>query len=220
MNFLIHDNGSRPFRVEVAKNSVSVYGNRQVREIECTGADAAPPVLPEGMNLIRAIYIRGKALECGPEPRIVHLENPYEVMIGYSYENCMTSGGWGNFDEETVGNTMLIRPTEALEYIWVGNSGILRFTTKSEITTFVSNVGNNNVPYAYCMTADKLILLSESYVVDLVGIDDETMQGFRDGSEEPFGMYYDGDLPCGKWGGTKLESERIQERDVSGFDFY
>ena len=91
---------------------------------------------------------------------------PEKVFIGKSPENPMTisSGGYGpGFD----GNSFLLQQ-EPLKYLFIG-SVLLTFTTVSKIVSFVSPVGNNDVPYPYAVDEEGRIylLIEGATVVDV-----------------------------------------------------
>ena len=77
---------------------------------------------------------------------------PLEIFIGKSTQNKMTdfSGGHGDkFD----GNSILLRIGSQNEYryVFIG-SEIYEFNTDEKITTYISSVGNNCVPYPYAVS--------------------------------------------------------------------
>ena len=98
------------------------------------------------------------------------------VFIGRSPVNKMTkfSGGHGpKFD----GNSMLFELGET-SYMFVGEC-VRTFTTRSPITTFVSPVGNSDVPYPYAIDAEGTVyLLIEN--VKLTAVPDS----------DPYDFYY------------------------------
>ncbi len=84
---------------------------------------------------------------------------PKEVFIGKSPGNPNTRYG-----PEFDGNTILVRVTEN-HYLFVGGT-LRRFATDSPIVKYVSEVGNNDVPYPYAVDAEgKYYLLIEDAVV-------------------------------------------------------
>ncbi|MCK4968231.1 MAG: hypothetical protein KAS12_04185 [Candidatus Aenigmarchaeota archaeon] len=97
---------------------------------------------------------------------------PEKVFIGKSGNTPMTrsSGGIGKkFD----GNSMLFAMGDN-KYIYIGTE-VINFTTNSEIVKFVSDVGNNNVPYPYAIDVEgayylmienvKILYLPEKYAI-------------------------------------------------------
>jgi hypothetical protein len=81
------------------------------------------------------------------------------LFIGNSPNNTMTkfSGGYG---PRFQGNSLLVHIT-GLKYIAIGPS-IFEFTAKAPITSYISPVGNNDVPYPYATdTRANIYLISE-----------------------------------------------------------
>ncbi len=115
------------------------------------------------------------------------IECPYEGFVGKSYENNMTYNTYGpRYD----GNSILIRPTKALEYILVADK-IEKFKTDEPITHFISNIGNNDVPYVYAISKTKIYLFTENVIINITNISLTLLESFKDGSDEPFKYYYD-----------------------------
>lgn len=103
-----------------------------------------------------------------------------KIFIGKSIENKMTlfSGGYGpSFD----GNSILLQ-IKTNKYIYIGSS-IFEFTTYNEIITFISNVGNSDVPYPYAIDCDNTYyLLGENVVVHNIHPTSDS---------DPYDIYYD-----------------------------
>jgi len=111
--YLIHDNGTRPYKVKIYEDGhVDVY----------------------------------KEGETDPK----HTFETSKVFVGKD----------PNGDKRLDGNTILIKKKNSLWYVWIGNRGIQSFVPKSDITTYISRVGNSNVPYPHCFdTNDNCYLL-------------------------------------------------------------
>lgn len=120
--FYTHNNGDRPFKVEISKNLVRVFSNNK-----------------------KLLTFDAK-----------------KVFIGESPKNKMTtfSGGHG---PKFVGNSILLKLCDN-KYEFIGNS-VFSFTTHSEIISFISPVGNNDVPYPYAIDKDGNIYLMIENVV-------------------------------------------------------
>lgn len=103
--------------------------------------------------------------------------NPKKVFIGISSENDIINYG-GSYGEEYDGNTILIN-TDGNNYVYIG-SEIYSFTAKSEIIEYVSNVGNNDVPYPYAIDKEKNIYLMLEKVILTKGIK----------MDDPYDHYY------------------------------
>lgn len=117
-SYFIHDNGGRPFRVEVSGKNVEIYYG-------------SPAKLPNGTsnydtldysNLVKKLTVK-------------------EIYVGQS--NCIsapnTCGAFGK------GNTVLLHVSRN-KYIFVGES-IYEFTMDDEVDKYYSLIGNNDVPY-------------------------------------------------------------------------
>ena len=181
----IHDNGGTPFKVEVEPKKVIVLGNENWGNYDDNYDD-----------------------EDSYKMKILTIKNPYQVFIGKSKKNKMTeySGGYGpDYD----GNTILIRPTKSLDYIHIGRR-IAKFKTDSEILYYLSPVGNNDVPYEYAITKDKIYLLSENKIIRTNQIPEELLKASIDGSDDPYTYYYDNI--------KKNDSEKLKTKVI--FDYY
>jgi hypothetical protein len=122
INYLTHDNYYRPFRVYIDELNDEVSVYKRDRDDFSTD-------LKNYTKLIRTF-------------------KPNKIFIGESPLNSMTeySGGHGPaFD----GNSILLKIDDK-EYVFIGHQ-IFSFKTKNEIVSFVSPVGNNDVPYPYAI---------------------------------------------------------------------
>lgn len=83
--------------------------------------------------------------------KIHTINTPSRIFMGISPVNTMTifSGGFG---PEAQGNTFLIN-THDNEYVYL-QKNIVKFHTDSPIVTFMSPLGNNDVPYPYAIDAN------------------------------------------------------------------
>lgn len=104
---------------------------------------------------------------------------PAKIFVGESPLTGMTeySGGFGPaFD----GNTILLQLGDN-DYMFIGDS-ICTFTSAAEICSFMSPVGNNDVPYPYAIdTEGNCYLLAENAVV---------AGGATCDAEDPYEHYY------------------------------
>ena len=119
--YFTHDNGNRPFCVHVDETNNKV-----------------------------SVYKRKdtSSFELTKYTKLVETFNPDKIFIGKSPLNEMTeySGGHGPaFD----GNSILLK-MDKKEYVFIGDQ-IYSFKTNHEIVSFVSPVGNNDVPYPYAI---------------------------------------------------------------------
>jgi hypothetical protein len=141
-NYEIHDNGGRPYFVNIIGNRVSVDKNMN----EFTLNDA------------------GELIET-PKPKknlfVIHAD---EIFIG---KNTPKSLG-GSGDKDPQGNTILLRLGE-IKYRFIGNAGIYDFNLvkgDSQIEQFYSDIGNNDVPYPYAIGKTHVYFLLEHIAVE------------------------------------------------------
>ena len=71
--------------------------------------------------------------------------------------------------EGFLGNSVLFGPinghcSRKMTYVFVGRK-IFSFTTSSPVTDYVSPVGNNDVPYLYAVTCDRVYLMGEGVYI-------------------------------------------------------
>jgi hypothetical protein len=139
-SYLIHDNGGRPFKVEVLSPT-----EVQVFQLDIEGGH------DEDDHYTSMIH---------------HFTDLRRVMIGESPLIPMTefSGAHG---PEFKGNTILLEKSDG-SYVLISDS-IIHFTTLSKIVQFVSPVGNNNVPYPYALDkSDKFYIFTENAILEQV----------------------------------------------------
>ncbi|MBA3750856.1 MAG: hypothetical protein H0X03_08225, partial [Nitrosopumilus sp.] len=93
--------------------------------------------------------------------RLITKFRPLKIFIGKSELNNMTnfSGGHGN---RWDGNSILLRigDNSKFKYVHIGIC-IYEFETEEEITSYVSSVGNNCVPYPYAESKNWCYCMSE-----------------------------------------------------------
>ena len=116
------------------------------------------------------------------------------VFVGESPLNDMTafSGGHG---PRFRGNTILVQPEDAdavrdLEDNFIAQE-IFRFRALAPIVSFVSPVGNSDVPYAYAVDRDGVVYLLNA---DVVLLNASTLAPFLHGPSDPYSYYYDAAL--------------------------
>jgi len=118
--YFIHDNGSKPYKVQVSGKTVEIYKGEYRRSLEDTKA-----IDYETMDydkLIKKLTVK-------------------EIYIGKS--PCIPAADWCG--APTVGNTILLH-ISGNKYIHIGH-GIFEFSIDDEVDTYYSVVGNNDVPY-------------------------------------------------------------------------
>lgn len=154
--YYVHHNGGRPFMVCINKKYVDVL--RIPRNMH----------IPNDARLNKNHY----------SELVVSLKKPKHVFIGKSPKNAMTefSGGYGKYCD---GNTILVK-TGKDEYVFIGWK-IFSFRTPSEIVSYLSPVGNNDVPYPFAVDKDgNQYLFLESVVLS------DVPKGM-----DPYDHYYD-----------------------------
>lgn len=87
------------------------------------------------------------------------------------------------------GNCILIRPTIELEYYLICCS-IIKFKTDYKITTFISHIGNNLVPYPYAIAKNKVYLLIEYMYINVTN--KKLLKDYKSGEYSPYVEYYKG----------------------------
>ena len=106
------------------------------------------------------------------------------IWVGKSPKIEMTlfSDGYGKKFE---GNSILVE-TGNLEYVFIGEK-IFSFKSIAPIKTYVSPVGNNDVPYPYAVDSDGYIYLMIENVI--IHPNEKTKELF-DKCDEPYSVYY------------------------------
>jgi hypothetical protein len=169
--YLIHDNGGRPFRVCITDKHVRVD---KIISIDDDDVIKKHKTLFEWKDVAN-------------------------IFIGPSPKNRMTlfSGGYG---PRFLGNTILLHMKD-LTYIWIGEC-IYQFDALFPITTFVSPVGNSDVPYPFAFDTNKNCYLLTEYVC-VASVPEENQ-------EDPYDWYYD---TCGQMG------ERYGKLIIGGHEY-
>ncbi len=140
------------------------------------------------------------------KPKIVHIYGPKyprerakiaevsaeDVFIGYT--PAITGYGCG---DEFLGNTILLK-LGGLEYVWIGNRGILKFFASREIADFASPVGNSNVPYPYAIdTLGNYYLMLENVILN-------ARPEFYQPGFDPYNYYYNNQRVCSLRGASSI----------------
>jgi hypothetical protein len=176
--YFIHDNGGRPFQVKL----------KQVpADIDALAVSLQPFLEPFFYpQLLRIILMYATSMEwivdvinqCIENTQILHFRAT-TVFVGESPENDMTrfSGAYG---PEFKGNSILVKEqNDTLDYVFIGEE-IFRFRALASVASFVSPVGNNDVPYPYALDIDGRVYLM---------IADAVMEKCE--SSDPYAHYYD-----------------------------
>jgi signal peptidase I len=136
-SYLIHDNGGRPFRVEIQGMKVSVYKNMDTYEI-----------------------VKGKFTTIeNPEKHLMDF-TATEIFVGKK----SPKGGYdGLKPKEAEGNSILLRVGS--KFVFIGHM-IYEFQPMKgdTIEFFYSDIGNNDVPYPYAIGKKYIYILLEDHV--------------------------------------------------------
>lgn len=105
-----------------------------------------------------------------------------QVFIGKSPLNEMTECS-GEYGESFDGNTILIK-TNLNEYVFIGNS-VFSFDTNSPVISYVSPVGNNDVPYPYAVleNGNVYLMMEDVILVNTVALKNHCV-------DDPYHYYY------------------------------
>eukprot|EP01111_Echinosteliopsis_oligospora_P010458 TRINITY_DN3254_c0_g1_i1.p1 TRINITY_DN3254_c0_g1~~TRINITY_DN3254_c0_g1_i1.p1 ORF type:complete len:196 (+),score=26.96 TRINITY_DN3254_c0_g1_i1:26-589(+) len=146
-HYFVHNNGGRPYYVEVSPDLVLIYSDFKAEDI------------------IGNRGIAGTKLIEKKEPCIT-INNPVKVFIGKD----------PNFSPEFGdGNTILIQLNNNNKYMFIEGCNIYTFELKSTIKELHSPIGNNDVPYPLAVTVDnKAIQLLYAKTIPLFTYDGRT----------------------------------------------
>lgn len=143
----IHDNYGRPFIVKVyLEPRIEVY--ETVSEYDSSDDE-----------------------DDSEEDHYLKAEEPFfnqtveKVFIGESPLNDTTEFS-GCYGDDFLGNSFLLHMGD-LEYIFIGEK-VFSFQALSEITQYVSPIGNNDVPYPYAVdNQNRVYLVAENVIVQM-----------------------------------------------------
>jgi hypothetical protein len=157
-HYFIHDNGGRPFSVFINSKYVDIY------------------IIPKNM-----VFDDQNDLTKYHYTKKIASYNPTKVFIGKSPINEMTkfSAGHGQYFD---GNSILLEFNNN-KYIYIG-SEIYEFTAKNKIKSFVSPVGNSDVPYPYAIDQKGIYYLMVEEVI---------ISSYKPSKQydDPYTYYYD-----------------------------
>ena len=143
--YLIHDNGGRPFKVVVSNNHVIVY--KQTKEEEQRTEDLNQEIEADD----KAYDKKMKRLY---SHKLLEWKNVVRVFIGHHPPNVPKS--WlGDF--VSVGNSIILH-VQGKTYVSIGRS-IEEFEAEEPITEYLSEVGNNDVPYPIALSPNYAYLM-------------------------------------------------------------
>ena len=135
--YFIHDNGDRPFRVEIEGTKVSIFKNMDTFTMK-----------------------EGKFIEISkPEKHLFDFKAD-EILIGKK----SPKGGYdGLKPKEAEGNSILLRVGP--KYVMIGSTIYEFQSIKGDtIEKFYSDIGNSDVPYPYAIGKEYVYILLEDHV--------------------------------------------------------
>ena len=171
--YLIHENGGRPYKVEINNetNIVNIYKYEKQQELENQNFKEST-VLPQILNDLKTLKYEDSPVVTVTAKKIFIGKSPYNEQTAYS----------GGHDEYFDGNTILLK-LEKNKYMFICYE-IFTFDSFYGIKEFVSPVGNNDVPYPYAIDKqNNYYLLINDVVFNLT-----------DKVEDPYRYYYDNSL--------------------------
>lgn len=141
--YYIHDNGGRPFLVQICKDKINIY--------QSSGKDYDQ-------------YMNDDEKYVNIYDKLILTISPYEkVFIGKDTNEML------NISRKLQnGNTILIKQPDKQDkhtYIFVGNDGIYSFEPHEEIKKYVSPIGNNDVPYPYAVDNKNYYLMLDGVYI-------------------------------------------------------
>jgi len=162
MTYITHDNGNRPFKVEIIKEELKVKVFKK------------SAVQPDNIRTEDEIVF---------DTQPIKTYKPNKVFIGKSPKNKMTKISHG-YGKRFNGNSILLEMRNN-KYIFIG-SAIRSFNAIDKITKFISPVGNNDVPYPFAIdNRNNVYLLLEDVIISNVPKDD-----LKNVLKKPYIHYY------------------------------
>ena len=134
--YLIHDNGARPYKVQVSGKTVEIYKGEYVKKANGS------------MNYDTMDY-----------SKLLKSVSAEKVYVGKSTCGATSADLCG---KSAVGNTLLLH-LPGKKYMHIGR-GITEFTIDDKVDDYFSLVGNNDVPYPVLLgTENVYFLLDNAY---------------------------------------------------------
>ncbi len=194
-SYFIHDNYARPFRIDIDQKSEYVHVHR---------------IIPDD----------GPIMSCNECPDIQYESfpiltfEPKKIFIGKSPLNKMTefSGGHGSkFD----GNSILLHMGNNI-YVFIGWE-IFSFTSLDTITSYISPVGNNDVPYPYAVDKNGSYYL---LIDDVVIVHNDKIAEQMLSYDDPYSYYYHYSLATTTQKSIKIEPfENIKSFNIGNVKY-
>ena len=137
--YFVHDNGGRPFRVEIDGMKVSVYKNMDTFE-----------------------EVNGKFKDISMPEKHLFDFTADEIFLGKK----SPKGGYdGLKPKEAEGNTLLIR--DGSNYIFIGHDIYEFKPIKGDtIEKYYSDIGNSDVPYPYAVGKNHIYIMLDKVAVE------------------------------------------------------
>jgi hypothetical protein len=136
----IHDNGGRPFHVEIQENTVKVW-----------------------KNMDTYVIINKKFIDIQKPPKQIFTITPTKIFIGKKSPD----GGYdGLKPSQAEGNSILlfVKPNK---YRYIGTEIYDFLTVKGDtIEKYYSNIGNNDVPYPYAVGKTHIYIMIDKVAVE------------------------------------------------------
>jgi hypothetical protein len=135
----IHDNGGRPFRVDIQGNDVTVWKNMDEYDM-----------------------VKGKFVTIEHPPKQILEISADEIFVGKK----SSKGGYdGLKPKEAEGNSLLLR--DGPKYIYIG-SEIYQFQAikGDTIEKYYSDIGNSDVPYPYAIGKTHVYIMLDKIAIE------------------------------------------------------
>jgi len=134
-----HDNGGRPFRVEIQGNNVSIFKNMNEYDI-----------------------VNGKFKTIEHPPKQILEISADEIFVGKK----SSKGGYdGLTPKEAEGNSLLLKVGP--KYIFLGHEIYEWKPVKGDtIEAYYSDIGNNDVPYAYAIGKTHVYIMLDKKAIE------------------------------------------------------
>jgi hypothetical protein len=144
MKYLIHDNGGRPFLVQVKGKNVQVYKNSRLYDRN-TDDD-------EYDHMIKT--------KTGWDELILSFEDVVRVFVDQTPRGRggLPSDWKGDliyYQPKGLGNSVLVQVTEN-KYVFIGWE-IFSFISNDPVKKYYSPIGNNDVPYPFAVTKGRKV---------------------------------------------------------------
>jgi hypothetical protein len=158
--YAIQDNGGRPYQVRVYS-------------------------LPSGHSDKVEVYNESSHRDPANSPALT-INNPAEVFIGPNADHPMNARQRDGCTAQFRGCTVLVH-LSALDYVWIGNRGVLSFAPLSPIIEFESPMGNSNVPYPWALdrAGNYYLMLDDIILQARVGLASDILE-----CGDPCAYYY------------------------------